>query len=146
MRRYETTFILRPNLGEGPITEVIDRAGDIIKNDDGVIIWLEHWGARKLSYEINKESHGYYVFVDYAAPGTTVQEIERIFTIDDRVLRFLTVKVADSIDQDEVKAAAENAAAAAAAKSERGKEEYEGEDDEESDSDDDDSGNDSEEE
>lgn len=133
MRRYETTYILRPNLGEAPTTEVIDRTNDIIKNDGGSIIWLERWGVRKLAYDINKESHGYYVFFDFAAHGSTVQEMERIFNIDDRVLRFLTIKVTDSIDPQEIEQAAENAAASAAAKSAKAEE---SENDYESDEDD----------
>lgn len=116
MRRYETTYILRPNLGEAQINEIIERTNDIIKNDGGSIIWLEHWGNKKLAYEINKENHGYYIHFDHATLGSTVQEMERIFNIDDRVLRFLTIKTADSIDQQEVEKETENAAAAEAAK------------------------------
>lgn len=114
MRRYETTYVLRPTLGEEQFTEIIDRTNDIIKNDGGAVIWLERWGTKKLAYEINKENHGYYIYFDFAAPGSTVQEMERIFNIDDRVLRFLTIKLADSIDQEEIEKEAENAATAAA--------------------------------
>lgn len=114
MRRYETTYILRPNLGEDQFTEVIDRTNAIVKNDGGAIINLDRWGTRKLAYEIKKETLGYYVYFDYAAPGTTIKEIERIFRIDDRVLRFLTVKLADSIDEESIAKATEEAAASAA--------------------------------
>lgn len=75
MRRYETTYILRPNLGEDQFTEVIDRTNAIVKNDGGAIINLDRWGTRKLAYEIKKETLGYYVYFDYAAPGTTIKEI-----------------------------------------------------------------------
>jgi len=120
MRRYETTYILRPNLGEDQFTEIIERTNDIIKNDAGTIINLDRWGVKNLAYEIKKENQGYYIYCDYAAPGFTVREIERIFRIDDRVLRFLTVKLADAIDNDtitmeieQIKAAAEEAKIAA---------------------------------
>ena len=141
MRRYETTYILRPNLGEASNSEVIDRTSNIITNDGGAIIWQEHWGVKKLAYEIKKESHGYYVYVDYAAPGSAVQEIERIFNIDDRVLRFLTVKIADSLSPEDIKNATQNASAAAAAKSARAEESP---DDNDNDEDDDDSSEDEE--
>lgn len=144
MRRYETTYILRPNLGEAATSEVIDRTNEIIANDGGSIIWLEHWGVRKLAYEINKENHGYYVFFDFAAPGSAIQEMERIFNIDDRVLRFLTVKTAESINPQEIEQAVETAAASAAAKSARSEEsgdDYES--DEEEDENDEDSADDS---
>lgn len=116
MRRYETTYILRPNLGEEQFSEIIERTNNIIKNDGGAIINLERWGNRKLAYEIKKEILGQYIYFDYAAPGTTILELERIFRIDDRVLRFLTVKLADAIDEETVANETERAAAIAAAK------------------------------
>jgi len=100
MRQYETTFILRPNLGEEQFTEIIDRTCGIITDDGGVIIDIDRWGSRRLAYEIKKETMGYYVCLNYAAPGTTIEEVERIFRLDDRLLRFLTIKLADEIDTD----------------------------------------------
>lgn len=117
MKRYETTYILRPSLGEDQFAEIIERANSVIKNDGGAIIQLERWGTRKLAYEINKETSGHYVYFDYAATGSTVQELERIFRIDDRVLRYLTIKLADSIDQETIAGEIERLAAAAASKS-----------------------------
>jgi len=100
MRQYETTFILRPNLGEDQFTEIIDRTCGIITDDGGVIIDVDRWGIKRLAYEIKKESMGYYVCLNYAASGTTIEEVERIFRIDDRLLRFLTIKLADEINTD----------------------------------------------
>ncbi|HHO48248.1 MAG TPA: 30S ribosomal protein S6 [Desulfobacteraceae bacterium] len=136
MRRYETTYILRPNLGEEQFSEIIDRTNGIISNDGGTIIHLERWGTRKLAYEISKETSGHYVYFDYAAPETTVQELERIFRIDDRVLRYLTIKLEESIDQETIAREVERAAAAAVARStasapdEEGEAEMESHDDE----------------
>jgi len=104
MRHYETTYILRPNLGEDQCTELIDRTNAIVTNDGGAIICLDRWGARRLAYEINREIQGYYVYMNYAAPGKTVDEIERIFRIDDRVLRYLTVKLGDHMDAEAIEA------------------------------------------
>ncbi len=102
MRHYETTYVLRPNLGEDQFTEIIERTNAIITGDGGTVIEVDRWGMRKLAYEIKKEVQGYYVYVNYAAPGKTVDEIERIFRIDDRLLRYLTIKLADSIDQETI--------------------------------------------
>ncbi|MBV5317709.1 MAG: 30S ribosomal protein S6 [Desulfobulbaceae bacterium] len=119
MRHYETTYILRPNLGEEQLTEIIDRTNAIVTNDGGGIICLDRWGIKRLAYEINKETQGYYVYLNYAAPGHTVKEIERIFRIDDRALRFLTVKLGDAMDAEaielEKQRIADKAAASAAA-------------------------------
>jgi small subunit ribosomal protein S6 len=102
MRHYETTFILRPNLGEDQFTEIIDRTCTIITDDGGTIINTDRWGMKRLAYEIKKDVQGYYVNLNYAAPGKTVSEIERIFRIDDRLLRYLTIKLAESIDQEAI--------------------------------------------
>ena len=122
MRHYETTYILRPSLGEEQFTEIIERTADLVKNDSGTVIDLSRWGLKQLAYEIKKESQGYYVCMNFAAPGSAIKEIERIFGIDDRVLRYLTIKLADSIDQEgidqEKEKIASRAAAAAAAENE----------------------------
>ncbi len=119
MRHYETTYILRPNLGEEQFTEIIERTNAIITDDGGTIIDVDRWGTRKLAYEIRKETLGYYVCFNYAAPGSSVHEMERIFRIDDRVLRFLTIKLADSIDQETIAREVEKASAAAAQETDR---------------------------
>ncbi len=119
MRHYETTYILRPNLGEDQFNEIIERTNAIVTDDGGSIIDIEHWGIKKLAYEIKKETQGYYVYMSYAAPGTTVKELERIFRIDDRLLRYLTIKLTESIDAagiDEEKEKIAALVAAAAAK------------------------------
>ena len=100
MRHYETTCVLRPNLGEAGFTEVIERCtGTVTGTFGGTVIALERIGLRKLAYMIKKESQGYYFYLNYAAPAEAVAEIERVFRIDDGVLRYLTVKLADSIDE-----------------------------------------------
>ena len=63
------------------------------------------------------------MYVNYAAPGETITEIERVFRIDDRVLRYLTVKLSDSIDDAGIVAEKERIAAAAAARAAREAEE-----------------------
>ncbi len=122
MRHYETTYILRPNLGEEKFTEIIERTNAIIEGDNGAIIEIDrggdYWGMKKLAYEIKKETQGYYIYMNYAAPGSTIQEMERIFRIDDNVLRYLTVKLnkGKAIDETGVEQAKERIAAVAAAK------------------------------
>lgn len=116
MRHYETTYILRPNLGEEQFTEIIDRTNAIITNDGGAIISLDRWGMRRLAYEINKEVQGYYVYLNYAAPSNAVDEIERIFRIDDRALRYLTIKLGDSMTAEAIEMEKQRIAEKAAAR------------------------------
>lgn len=126
MRHYETTYILRPNLGEEQFTEIIDRTNAIVTNDGGSVICLDRWGMKRLAYEINREIQGYYVYLNYAAPGKTVDEIERIFRIDDRVLRYLTVKLGDAMTAEAIEAEKQRIAEKAAARERALSEEAEG--------------------
>ena len=115
MRRYETIFIVRPNAAENDIETAINKTVSIIEGDGGAIIRIDKWGLKKLAYLIKKESQGYYVYIDYAGVPASVSEIERIFRIDDRILKYLTVKLADTCDPE---AAKEELARAESARSE----------------------------
>jgi small subunit ribosomal protein S6 len=105
MRRYELILILRPSLGEAEITTVIDYTTKIISDENGTIIDLNKWGMKKLAYAIKKEVQGYYVYCEFAGTPAAVAEIERKFRIDDAVLKYLTIKTADSITAEEVQVA-----------------------------------------
>jgi small subunit ribosomal protein S6 len=105
MRRYETIFILRPSAGEEEINRIIGATTQIILGDQGSIIELNRWGMKKLAYLIKKESLGYYVFCDFAGTPEAVAEIERKFRIDDLVLKYMTIKKAGSITDEEIQQA-----------------------------------------
>ena len=109
MRRYETIFIVRPNVVENEIEEITSKTTSIIEGDGGTILRINNWGLKKLAYLIKKETQGYYVYVDYAGVPASVSEIERIFRIDDRILKYLTVKLADFCNPESIKEQLANA-------------------------------------
>lgn len=102
MRRYETTFVLRPSLNEEEINSVIERTTTILSGSDGKIIELDRWGMKKLAYQIKKESQGFYVFCDYCSTPDAVAEMERRFRLDDAVLRYMTIKLNNDISDEEI--------------------------------------------
>ncbi len=95
MRRYETIMILKPSLGEEENTVVLDRATGIIEDGGGALIKTDKWGLKTLAYLIQKELQGYYIYIQYSGTPEAVAEMERIFRIDDRVMKYLTVKIQD---------------------------------------------------
>jgi len=95
MRRYETIVILKPSLGEAENQAIIDRATGTIEEFDGSIVKIDKWGLRKTAYPIMKEIQGYYVYILYAGLPAAVDEMERVFRIDDNVMKYLTVKLQD---------------------------------------------------
>ncbi len=92
MRRYETIYIARPGSGEKEIESITERTSEIITSKEGSIVRIDNWGLKKLAYPIKKEQSGYYVYIEYAGLPDAVSELERLFRIDDKVLKYLTVK------------------------------------------------------
>jgi small subunit ribosomal protein S6 len=98
MRRYEVVFIVHPDLTDEELKAVSDRYGELIVAQKGTVIKTEDWGRRKLAYDIKKQSKGAYFLIDFYGPGNMIKEIERNFNIDDKILKFLTVKTKDPFD------------------------------------------------
>ena len=129
MRRYETFVIIDPDVSEEDRTGFYDRVKELIHGYDGFLAVIDEWGIQKLAYQIKKKPRGYYVRFDYCGTGPLVDELERNFRIDDRILKFMTVLLEPEADLDAIKAAiaeklkaeeakaAEKATAAAAAES-----------------------------
>jgi small subunit ribosomal protein S6 len=102
LRRYETIFITRADMPSDETEELIERYKSIVTSLEGSMINIEKWGKRKLAYPIEKRKEGFYVLFDFGGESKIVLEIERNFKIDDKVVRFQTVKIADSITQEEI--------------------------------------------
>jgi small subunit ribosomal protein S6 len=92
LQRYEVVAIVLADLSEDDITALIERTQTIINDRKGVIAKVDKWGKKHLAYEIKKKKDGYYFLIDFAGDGAMVAEIERTYKIDDRILKFMTVK------------------------------------------------------
>ena len=102
MRRYETIFIIDPDLSEEGRAPLFERLKDLFPQHNGLLVMVDEWGAKKLAYEIKKKARGYYVRLDYCGTGILVNEIERFFRIDDRVLKYMTVLLEENVDIETV--------------------------------------------
>lgn len=91
--RYETVFILTPVLSEAQAKETVQKFKQLLKENGATLLHEESWGLRKLAYPIQKKSTGFYFLFDYEAEGTIVDLLEVNFRRDERVMRFLTVKM-----------------------------------------------------
>lgn len=112
MRRYETIAIINPDLSEEDRSSLLERIKDIITQQEGVLIDEDLWGNKKLAYEIKKKPRGYYARYDYCGMGPLVDELERSFRIDDRVLKYLTVQLEADADVEKIQAEIASAKAA----------------------------------
>ncbi len=92
-RMYETIYIVKPDLVDEESKALSTKVQEIITNLKGDIKRLEDWGVRKLAYPIQKLARGRYMYLRFDGEATMVAELERRLRIDDRVIRYQTVKL-----------------------------------------------------
>jgi len=93
VRRYETIFIASPTLTDEQVDELVKYFEGIIAEQGGELLKTEKWGRKKLAYEVEKFSEGFYTLYEYTAGPTLVAELERRFRNHDAVIRFLSVRM-----------------------------------------------------
>jgi len=103
MRRYETFIIIDPDLSEEQRLPVLERVKEIMAQLSGFLIRVDDWGSRKLSYAVKKKERGYYVRFDFCGTGQLVNEMERFFRIDERVLKHMSVLLDTQPDLERIK-------------------------------------------
>ena len=95
LRKYETTFIINPELEEAMITEVIDKVQEIITANNGEMINLENWGVKRLAYEIEKRRSGFYSCIQFKGETNTIDELKRNFRIMDNLMKYIIIRLED---------------------------------------------------
>ena len=90
---YETVFILTPVLSDEQMKEAVEKFKDVLVSTGAEIINEENWGLKKLAYPIEKKSTGFYVLVEFKAAPEAIKTLEIAYRRDERVLRYLTVKM-----------------------------------------------------
>ena len=93
MNNYETVFIMTPVLSEEQMRETVKKFTKTLKNHKAKIGNEEYWGLKKLKYPIQKKNTGFYYFIEFEAEGTTIADLEILFKRDERVMRWLTVRL-----------------------------------------------------
>ena len=91
--QYETVFIMTPVLSDEQMKETVDKFRKHLKGKGAEIVFEDDWGLRKLAYPIQKKSTGFYHLIEYRAEGEILDNLEVTIRRDERVIRFLTVKL-----------------------------------------------------
>ena len=102
MRHYETIFVVQPNLNEEEYKEVLKKFTTLTERAKGVLVKLEEWGTQRLAHRVKKSDRGYYVLMSYCGGPGISAEIERDLKLDERVLKFQSVKLSDEADPNEL--------------------------------------------
>jgi small subunit ribosomal protein S6 len=111
---YESAILINAALDDQQIESIITRVKDLITNNGGEIRELENWGRKRLAYPVEKSKIGYYAIFRFEAPGEIVAKLERAYSLDEQILRFVTLKLSkNALEQIE-----KNKALASASKEE----------------------------
>lgn len=102
MRHYETIYIINPNLAEDDYHEIIEKFRSQIEQQKGIVIKTQEWGKQTLAYLIKKFDKGYYILIEFCAEQELIATLERSLKLDDKILKFQTVKLADKVDPEEL--------------------------------------------
>ena len=123
---YETVFVLDAQLEDSARDKRIQGVVDFLSQHAERVIKTDRWGNRRLAYEINRKQQGHYVLVQYEASGAMVPELERIFHLDEAVLRYLTMRSEEEIKEEEQTPPAKEEINRAVQEGEEGEEEQKG--------------------
>jgi small subunit ribosomal protein S6 len=93
MALYEHVLIARQDISAQQAEALNDQLKHLIEDQGGSVAKIEYWGLRNLTYRIKKNRKGHYSLLAIDAPAPAVKEMERQLSINEDVLRFMTVKV-----------------------------------------------------
>ena len=93
LNQYETVFIATPVLSESQMKEAVAKFKKIVTDSKGEIVYEEDWGLKKLAYPIQKKSTGFYHLIEFRVEPDVIAKLEVEYRRDERILRFLTMKM-----------------------------------------------------
>ena len=91
VNKYETIFIINPEVGEDNVKALVEKFKNLLETS-AQLESIDEWGKRKLAYEINDLTDGYYVMANFSADTSFPHELERIYKITDGVIKYLVIK------------------------------------------------------
>ena len=93
VNQYETVFIATPVLSEEQMKETVNKFRSILSDRGAEVVQEDDWGLRKLAYPIQHKTTGFYYLIEFKGEGAIIDKLETEFRRDERILRFLTVKM-----------------------------------------------------
>ena len=93
MNQYETDFILTPVLSDDQTKETVAKFKKVLTDNGAEIVNEEAWGLKKLAYQIEKKTSGFYFLMEFKAEPNVIKTLETAYRRDEKVIRFQTVKL-----------------------------------------------------
>ena len=104
MRIYEELFIIKPDTPDEEADQFIEQMRAVVTNAGGTVDKVEKWGKRRLAYRVDKYREGAYVLFQFSAGPETVKEFERRLRVAEPVIKFLTVRIDETLKRLEKRA------------------------------------------
>ena len=93
MNQYETVFILTPVLSDEQMKETVAKFKKVLTDNGAEVLNEETWGLKKMAYAIDKKSTGFYCLLEFKAEPTVINKLEVAYRREEKVIRFMTVKL-----------------------------------------------------
>ena len=87
MRKYEVMILIDPTVEERQVDSVMEKYLKVVTDEKGTVDKVDVWGKRRLAYEIQNKSEAIYVVLNVTCEPAAVQEIDRLFAIDEKIMR-----------------------------------------------------------
>jgi len=98
MALYENVFIARQDVPATQVETLTNQFAELVAAQGGTVSKKEYWGLRSLTFRIKKNRKGHYSLLNIDAPSAAVKELERTMSINEDIIRFLTVRV-DALEE-----------------------------------------------
>ena len=98
MALYENVFIARQDVPATQVETLTNQFAELVAAQGGTVQKKEYWGLRSLAFRIKKNRKGHYTLMNIDAPPAAVKELERTMSINEDIIRYLTVRV-DSLEE-----------------------------------------------
>ena len=99
MNRYETLFIINPNLDLSEMEELTEEVKTLIQDSGGSVLLTDYWGKKRLAYAINKHPDGYYVFLIFDSAKDLISKLNNYFLITELIMRHLVLRFEGDLDK-----------------------------------------------
>lgn len=100
MVKYESIFVTEPGATEDEIGTLVKGFEELIASESGQVLKVENWGKRRLAYRVGRHEEGNYTLLYLDCPPAATKELERRYRMNDRIIKYLTVRMTGSIPEE----------------------------------------------
>ena len=104
MVKYESIFITEPSASDEEMAALLKGFEEAVTSGDGKVLKVERWGKRRLAYRVGKHEDGNYTLLYLECPPAAARELERRYRMNDRVIKYLTVRMDRAIPEEQPEA------------------------------------------